>query len=161
MKNYYANTIAPGTRVKGKLNIPVYLSDLQNNKKCYISFFYYRDRDNESAVKKSRGGELKTGVVKSYNPETNLLAVESKKNHPTIKKYNTKMRYVEPEDGTVSSVSRTCDLTSVPQSIVSMLDLSANRQCTTTKGAGVLRRSRRKPRQNQLRRSMRMINRHK
>ena len=47
----------------------VYLSDLLNNQTCGITFSLYRDTDNKAAPMKNNG--VKSGVARSYNPETN------------------------------------------------------------------------------------------
>jgi len=89
----------------------VYLSDLLNNEKCQVTFSVYRDTDNKTAPVK-RG--QKSGIVRSYNPQTNLVAIDCIKKRPsrisTIFKRTNKMRYVEPEFITVSSISRSCAL---------------------------------------------------
>jgi len=73
---------------------PVYVSDLIDQDDCEISFGRYRTKDNTSDnfIKKFR-----SGIVQSYNPETNLLKIRSKKKNPFLKKFDKKIRYVEPE----------------------------------------------------------------
>ena len=74
---------------------PVYVSDLIDQDDCRISFGRYRNKDNNSAnlIKKNR-----TGIVHGYNPETKLLEIQSIKQNPLIKRFNKKMRYVEPNN---------------------------------------------------------------
>jgi hypothetical protein len=88
----------------------VYISDLLNNEKCTVSFSVYRETDNTSAPVKS--GDTKLGIVRTYNPETNLLAIDCVKKRPsrlsTLFKRINKMRYVEPNYIMVSSISRFC-----------------------------------------------------
>jgi hypothetical protein len=113
-EHYYkttSGTALDGKETRAKKHKDVYLSDLLNNKDCFVSFSAYRDTDNASAdVKITR--DFKSGIVRSYNPETNLLAIECVKKRPsrisTLFKRTNKMRYVEPGLITVSSVSRFC-----------------------------------------------------
>ena len=113
-EHYYkttSGTALDGKETRAKKHKDVYLSDLLNNKDCFVSFSAYRDTDNASAdVKIYR--DFKSGIVRSYNPETNLLAIECVKKRPsrisTLFKRTNKMRYVEPGLITVSSVSRFC-----------------------------------------------------
>ncbi len=90
----------------------VYISDLLNNEKCTVTFSVYRDTDNTTAPVKS--GNTKFGIVRTYNPETNLLAIDCVKKRPsrlsTLFKRTNKMRYVEPNSIMVSSISRFCVL---------------------------------------------------
>lgn len=99
----------------------VYLSDLLNNPKCGVSFNVYRDADNKTAPVKTT--DSKFGIVKSYNPETNLVGIDCVKKRPsrisTLFKRTNKMRYVEPEFIMVSSVSRRCTIRRVPASYAS------------------------------------------
>lgn len=96
----------------------VYLSDLLNNQTCGITFNLYRDTDNKAAPVKN-GGVVKSGIVRSYNPETNLVAIDCVKNRPSrlsvLFKRTNKMRYVEPHAIVVSSISRYCLLRRVPK----------------------------------------------
>ena len=73
---------------------PVNVSDLIDHDNCKIIFGRYRTKDNTSAnlIKKTR-----SGIVRGYNSETNLLKIQSKKQNPYLKKFDTKIRYVEPE----------------------------------------------------------------
>lgn len=114
-EHYYktsSGTALDGKATRAKKHKDVYLSDLLNNKNCFVSFSAYRDTDNASADVKISGTDFKTGIVRSYNPETNLLAIECVKKRPsrisTLFKRTNKMRYVEPGLITVSSVSRFC-----------------------------------------------------
>jgi hypothetical protein len=114
-EHYYkttSGTALDGKATRAKKHKDVYLSDLLNNKDCFVSFSAYRDTDNASADVKISGTDFKTGIVRSYNPETNLLAIECVKKRPsrisTLFKRTNKMRYVEPGLITVSSVSRFC-----------------------------------------------------
>lgn len=111
-EHYYktsSGTALDGKATRAKKHKDVYLSDLLNNQNCFVSFSAYRDTDNASADVKI---SLKNGIVRSYNPETNLLAIECVKKRPSrisaLFKRTNKMRYVEPELITVSSVSRFC-----------------------------------------------------
>ncbi len=92
---------------------PVYVSDLIDQDDCKISFGRYRNKDNNSAnfIIKSR-----TGKVQGYNPETKLLKIRSEKKNPLVKKFDKKIRYVEPEISTIDlslrgSEGRSCRLT--------------------------------------------------
>jgi hypothetical protein len=107
-EHYYktsSGTALDGKATRAKKHKDVYLSDLLNNQNCFVSFSAYRDTDNASADVKI---SLKNGIVRSYNPETNLLAIECVKKRPSrisaLFKRTNKMRYVEPELITVSSV---------------------------------------------------------
>lgn len=111
-RNYYAGHFRPdsqtGKITREKDHKYVYLSDLMNNNACWVSFSAYRDTDNIGAdVKISL--DNKNGIVRSYNPETGLLAVDCVKKRPsrlsTVFKRTNKLRYVAPEYMTVSSVS--------------------------------------------------------
>ena len=111
-RNYYAGSthINPetGKITREKDHKYVYLSDLMNNNACWVSFSAYRDTDNIGAdVKISL--DNKNGIVRSYNPETGLLAVDCVKKRPsrlsTVFKLTNKLRYVAPEYITVSAVS--------------------------------------------------------
>ena len=111
-RNYYAGHFRPdsqtGKPTREKDDKYVYLSDLMNNNACWVSFSAYRDTDNIGAdVKISL--DNKNGIVRSYNPETGLLAVDCVKKRPsrlsTVFKRTNKLRYVAPEYMTVSSVS--------------------------------------------------------
>ena len=122
--NYYITsdrTLLPKATIATK-HKDVYLSDLLNNPKCSVTFGVYRDTDNPDAPKKYSGktNDVKSGTVISYNPATNLLAVESSKNRPSrvsrLFKRTHKLRYVEPESIKVSSISRGCWLRRVPNS---------------------------------------------
>ena len=94
-RNYYTG-IDPGHyyRTSGGIRIPgkstratdykdVYLSDLVNNENCSVSFSAYRDTDNAGADVKISWTDVKNGVVRSYNPETSLLAVDCVKKRPS------------------------------------------------------------------------------
>jgi hypothetical protein len=113
-EHYYktsSGTALDGKATRAKKHKDVYLSDLLNNKDCFVSFSAYRETDNASAdVKISL--DVKSGIVRSYNPETKLIAIECVKKRPsrisTLFKRTNKMRYVEPGLITVSSVSRFC-----------------------------------------------------
>jgi hypothetical protein len=114
-EHYYkttSGTALDGKSTRAKKHKDVYLSDLLNNKDCFVSFSAYRETDNASADVKISGTDFKSGIVRSYNPETNLLAIECVKKRPsrisTLFKRTNKMRYVEPGLITVSSVSRFC-----------------------------------------------------
>ena len=91
----------------------MHISDLLNNETCDVTFWDYRDTDNKAAPVKSNI-DLRSGIVRSYNPETNLVAVDSVKKRPSrlsvLFKRTNKMRYVEPNSMTVSSVSNACKL---------------------------------------------------
>ena len=130
-RNYYSN-IDPGNYyesdgipLKAKpthatVHKDVYLSDLLNNPKCSVTFGAYRDTDNPSATKKiSNWNDVKSGTVISYNPATNLLGIDCVKKRPSrvsrLFKRTNKVRYVEPESITVSSISRDCWLRLVPE----------------------------------------------
>jgi len=130
-RNYYHPRIDPqhyyktsdGSQLDGKSIRAeefknVYLSDLVDNEKCSVSFSVYRDTDDKTAAVKI-SQDSKNGIVRSYNPETNLLAVDSIKKHPsrlsTMFNKTNKMRYVEPSTITVSSISRFCLLRRVPE----------------------------------------------
>ncbi len=75
---------------------PVYVSDLIDQDDCVISFGNYRNKDDVSAnpVIKDR-----SGIVQGYNPETKLLKTRSLKKNPFLKKFDKKIRYIEPESG--------------------------------------------------------------
>ncbi len=115
-EHYYktdSGTALDGKATRAKKHKDVYLSDLLNNPRCSVSFGVYRDTDDASAPKKiSNWGDVKSGTVISYNPATNLLAVECSKKRPSrlskLFKRTNKVRYVEPESITVSSISRFC-----------------------------------------------------
>ena len=116
-EHYYkttSGTALDGKSTRAKKHKDVYLSDLLNSKDCFVSFSAYRETDNASADVKISGTDFKSGIVRSYNPETNLLAIECVKKRPsrisTLFKRTNKMRYVEPGLITVSSVSRFCVL---------------------------------------------------
>ena len=98
----------------------VYLSDLLNNPKCSVSFTVYRDVDDKTAHVKTSWTDMKSGIVRSYNPETNLLAIDCAKKRPsrlsTLFKRTNKIRYVEPHAITVSSIGRFCLLRRVSRS---------------------------------------------
>ena len=113
-QNYYrtssGTTLAKQT-IRAKDHMNVYLSDLLNNPKCSVSFNLYRDTNDKAAPVKS-SHDVKQGIVVSYTPETNLVAIDSAKKRPsrlsTLFKRTNKMRYVEPSHMTVSSVSMNC-----------------------------------------------------
>lgn len=115
-EHYYktaSGTALDGKATRAKKHKDVYLSDLLNNPSCSVSFGVYRDTDDASAPKKmSNWGDVKSGTVISYNPVTNLLAVECSKKRPSrlskLFKRTNKVRYVEPGSITVSSISRFC-----------------------------------------------------
>ena len=98
----------------------VYLSDLLNNPKCSVSFTVYRDVDDKTAHVKTTPTGMKSGIVMSYNPETNLLAIDCAKKRPnrlsTLFRRTNKVRYVEPNKITVSSIGRYCLLRRVSRS---------------------------------------------
>jgi hypothetical protein len=105
--NYYGSSGDPGDYYKdGNTKYiskplpyrPVYVSDIIDNNDCSIHFTKYRNKNNRSENVKMG---IKNGIVHSYNPENNLLEVISEKRNPTFKKFNTKLRYVEPENATV------------------------------------------------------------
>lgn len=113
-QNYYTSssgTIMDGQVVRAKNYKDVYLSDLLNNASCSVTFNLYRDT-NDAAAPVKTSDDVKQGVVVSYSPETNLVAVDCAKKRPsrlsTIFKRTQKMRYVEPSHITVSSISRDC-----------------------------------------------------
>lgn len=122
-QNYYAGidpehyyrasngTALDGKAMRAKKHKDVYLSDLLNNSKCTVSFSAYRDTDNKTAGVKI-AQDVKGGIVRSYNPETNLLAIDCIKKRPSrlssMFNRTNKMRYVEPTNIIVSSVSRFC-----------------------------------------------------
>lgn len=114
--HYYktsSGTVLDGKATRAKKHKDVYLSDLLNNASCSVSFGVFRDRDDVNAPKKiSSWGDIKSGTVVSYNPETNLLAVECSKKRPSrlsrLFKRTNKIRYVEPDSIKVSSISRFC-----------------------------------------------------
>jgi hypothetical protein len=115
--HYYKNSAGAYLEEKATRAMPfkdVYISDLLNNEKCTVSFSEYRDTDNKTAPLKIRGTSTKNGIVRSYNPETKLLAIDSAKRRPSrisaMFKRTNKMRYVEPNSITVSSISRSCAL---------------------------------------------------
>jgi hypothetical protein len=92
---------------------PVYVSDLIDQDDCQISFGRYRTKDDNSAnlIKKDR-----SGIIHGYNPETKLLEIRSIKKNPLIKRFNKKMRYVEPNNGMLDlsirgQEGRSCKLT--------------------------------------------------
>lgn len=92
---------------------PAYVSDLIDQDDCEISFGRYRNKDDTSAnlIVKPR-----SGVVQGYNPETKMLKIRSIKKYPFLKKFDKKIRYVEPEISTIDlSVrgreGRSCKLT--------------------------------------------------
>jgi hypothetical protein len=175
--NYYYNLHAQlaADRIIRKPEIaipvrPVYVSDLIDKDNCKIIFGRYRTKDNTSAnlINKTR-----SGIVRGYNPKTNLLKIQSKKNDPSLKKFDTKIRYVEPEISIIDlsvpdrGKGSPCELTTVcrdkPECITKLNkrieEYYENRKkffnqslVKTVKGAG--RRSRRNSRQ-QLRKSMR------
>jgi hypothetical protein len=121
LRNYY-NGIDPhdyykdGIRLKAAKALPirpVYVSDLIDQDDCKISFGRYRNKDDNSAniINKDR-----MGIIHGYNPETKLLEIQSGKKNPLIKRFNKKMRYVEPTNGLLDlSVhgreGRSCKLT--------------------------------------------------
>ena len=114
--NYYITsdrTLLPPKATPATKHKDVYLSDLLNNPECSVTFGVYRDTDNRSALKKS-STDIKSGTVVSYNPVTNLVAVECVKKRPSrvsiLFKRTNKVRYVEPDFITVSSISRDCGL---------------------------------------------------
>lgn len=114
--NYYKNSAGAYLEEKSTRAMPykdVYISDLLNNEQCAVSFNEYRDTDNKTAPVKS-SIQPKRGIVRSYNPETNLLATDCAKQRPSrisaMFKRTNKMRYVEPNSITVSSISRSCAL---------------------------------------------------
>lgn len=129
----------------------VYISDLINNEKCTVSFDYYRDTDNKTAPVKS-GLRPKHGIVRSYNPETNLLAIDSIKQHPsrisTMFKRTNKMRYVEPNSITVSSISRSCTLRHVKRTssaspkAIATVDSAKSKGSARVSGASAAAKSR-------------------
>ena len=142
-QNYYAGRARrnpeTGKITHEKKDKDVYLSDLMNNKKCWVSFSAYRDTDNIGAdVKISL--DNKNGIVRSYNPETGLLAVDCVKKRPsrlsTVFKRTNKLRYVAPEYITVSSVSGgNCLLRPVVQSRSASRGTSSPRGTTSPRGA--------------------------
>jgi hypothetical protein len=92
---------------------PVYVSDLIDQDDCKISFGRYRTKDDNSAnfINKDRNG-----IIHGYNPETKLLEIRSIKKNPLIKRFNKKMRYVEPNNSILDlsvrgSEERSCKLT--------------------------------------------------
>jgi hypothetical protein len=114
--DYYKNSPGAYLEEKSTRAMPykdVYISDLLNNEQCAVSFNKYRDTDNKTAPVKSTI-QPKRGIVRSYNPETNLLATDCAKQRPSrisaMFKRTNKMRYVEPNSITVSSISRSCAL---------------------------------------------------
>ncbi len=120
----------------------VYLSDLLNNPDCSVSFGVYRDTDNPSApMKISDWNDIKTGTVISYNPATNLLGIDCVKKRPSrvsrLFKRTNKVRYVEPDSITVSSISRDCWLRLVPEraSRSSPKDTSSPKETSSPKSA--------------------------
>ena len=98
----------------------VYLSDLLNNPKCSVSFTVYRDADDKTALVKTSSNDVKGGIIRSYNPETNLLAIDCVKKRPsrlsTLFRRTNKIRYVEPHAIKVSSIGRFCLLRRVSRS---------------------------------------------
>ena len=122
-QHYYRSS--SGVALEGKAtrataHKDVYLSDLLNNPKCSVSFTVYRDVDDKTAHVKTSWTDMKSGIVRSYNPETNLLAIDCAKKRPsrlsTLFKRTNKIRYVEPHAITVSSIGRFCLLRRVSRS---------------------------------------------
>jgi hypothetical protein len=139
-EHYYRTS--GGIRIPGKSTSAtdhkdVYLSDLMNNENCSVSFSAYRDTDNAGAVVKISWTDVKNGIVRSYNPETGLLAVDCVKKRPsrlsTVFKRTNKLRYVAPESMIVSSVSGGCLLRRVVAS--KGASRSASRSASSPKGA--------------------------
>lgn len=103
-QNYYGSFGDPGDYYKDNKTDyvakplpyrPIYVDDIIDNNDCSIHFGKYRNKDSLSEPVKTR---YKQGIVHSYNPETKLLEIISIKQNPTLKKFNTKLRYAEPED---------------------------------------------------------------
>lgn len=121
--HYYKTSSGTALKVKAsraKAHKDVYLSDLLNNPECSVSFTVYRDADDKTAHAKTSWTDVKNGIIRSYNPETNLLAIDCVKIRPsrlsTLFKRTNKIRYVEPEAITVSSIGRFCLLRRVSRS---------------------------------------------
>jgi hypothetical protein len=102
-QNYYGAFGDPGNYYKDNKSTyiskplpfrPIYVGDIIDNNDCTINFNKYRNKDSLDEPIKTGSKE---GVVHSYNKDTKLLEVISKKQNPTLKKFNTKLRYVEPE----------------------------------------------------------------
>ena len=109
-QDYYKNDkneiISLGSK-RSEPYLPVYVSDLIDQNECNIYIDHYRNEDDNSST---RIKKFRTGVVHSYNPKTKLLEVISEKNYPFIKRFNKKMRYVEPESAKLN-LSRDCFIT--------------------------------------------------
>ena len=150
-QNYYTG-IDPGHYYKtsGGIRIPrkstratdykdVYLSDLVNNENCSVSFSVYRETDNAGADVKISWTDVKNGIVKSYNPETGLLAVDCVKKRPSrlsaMLNRTNKRRYVAPESIIVSSVAGGCLLRRVVASRGASSPKGASRSASSPKGA--------------------------
>ena len=90
----------------------IYLSDLVDNANCIVSFSAYRNVDNKSENPKITS--TKWGIVKTYNPATGLVAVDSMKENPSglshLLKNTKKIRFVDPEVMTVASISSHCKI---------------------------------------------------
>lgn len=115
-QHYYKNSAGDVLNIKAARATTykdVHLSDLLNNETCGVTFWDYRDTDNKAAPVKSNI-DLRSGIVRSYNPETNLVAVDCIKKLPSklsvLFKRTNKMRYVEPSSMMVASVSNACKL---------------------------------------------------
>lgn len=108
-QNYYKNDISL-ENIRAKPYLPVYVSDLINNNDCDIIFGKYRNKDDDSSIPIMKNSEFRTGVAHSYNPKTKLLEVISEKKKPFIKRFNKKMRYIEPERATLN-LSGKCKIT--------------------------------------------------
>lgn len=122
-QHYYKTSSGTALEVKAtraKAHKDVYLSDLLNNPECRVSFSVYRDADDKTAHAKTSWTDMKNGIIRSYNPETNLLAIDCVKMRPsrlsTLFKRTNKIRYVEPNEITVSSIGRFCLLRRVSRS---------------------------------------------
>ena len=148
-RNYYSNIdpghyyitetkhLLPPKATRATQHKYVYLSDLLNNNQCSVTFGVYRDTDNLDAPKKS--ADIKSGTVVSYNPETKLLAINCVKKRPsrvsTFFKRTNKLRYVEPEFITVSSISRNCGLRPVTQIMSSPKSTSRSSPKSTSRSS--------------------------
>ena len=104
-RSYYIGR--DGKRTRATEFKEIYLSDLVDNAYCDVSFSAYRNVDDISEEPKITS--TKKGTIRSYNPVTRLLAVDTMKENPSffshISNNTKKIRYVDPAVITLASIS--------------------------------------------------------
>ena len=134
-QTYYIDRQGQSTRATEFKDI--YLSDLVDKADCVVSFSAYRNVDNIS--EKPKITSTKWGVVKTYNPVTGLVAVDSMKENPSLPSHlldNTrKIRYVDPAVMTVASISAKCRINPIVGSSSESLPLTLDAEAKAAAAA--------------------------